>query len=572
MQDRNHIVRMAMVAVAWLGLSASYSLGQTGHVSPRLVLQITVDQLRGDMPGHVIDRCPPGGFRRFYEQGMVFENAHHRHANTETIVGHTTLATGADPSVHGMVGNIWLNRETGRLAYNIEDARYPLLTAGAGVNRKTELDPTQAAAGTEGRSPGAILVSTLSDELALSSDGEAKIFGVSVKDRGAVSMAGHAGKAFWFSKAAGEFVTSSYYYDRYPDWVSEWNRKRLPRQYAGTSWGLLNDPSSYRFAGKDDMPWETEFPGFGRVFPHPYGGGGGKMFTTFLTLSPAGDALTLDFAKTLLKAEQLGADSIPDYLAISFSSTDYVGHIFGPSSLESEDNLLRLDRTLAELLDFVDEQVGLEHTLIVLSADHGAAEVPGYLNSVGIPAEYFEPLEVETRDVLKDLKQRFAIGRELVEGYHHPYLYLNREEMDNQGLDYAEIERAVAAELMKLTGVTLAISSTDLREGRFPDTWLNRAILRNFHPKRSGDIYLVLDPHWFINDFDGLTVASSHGSPWRYDTFVPLVFMGPGIEARRVARAVETVDIAPTLASLLGVKCPSGTCGEPLVEALPGQP
>ena len=236
---------------------------------------------------------------------------------------------------------------------------------GANVDMKTELDPTQKAARSEGRSPRAIKVSTFSDELAVSTAGRAKIFGVSIKDRGAVSMAGHAGIAYWFSKAAGEFVTSTYYADAYPEWVSGWNSKRLPFEKAGGAWELFREKSSYTFADADDQPWEADIAGFGRTFPHSFGKAESPYFTTLLTLSPVGDELTLDFAKTLIVNEQLGADDAPDYLSVSFSSTDYVGHIFGPSSLEAEDNLLRFDRTLAHLLSFVDEQVGLDHTLVV---------------------------------------------------------------------------------------------------------------------------------------------------------------------------------------------------------------
>ncbi len=336
---------------------------------PRLILQITVDQLRGDMPTRFIeDRLGEGGFRYLLENGIVYADAHHPHANTETIVGHATLSTGAYPSEHGMVGNSWFDRESGETTYNIEDDRYPLLTEGADVDEATEIDPSQRAARSEGRSPSAILVSTFSDELALYYSGQSKIFGISVKDRGAVSMAGHAGKAFWFSKSAGQFVTSRYYYDKYPDWVRDWNDKGPVASYAGKSWELLNDQESYVFGDRDDQPFEIDFPGYGRTFPHPYGSADGKYFTTLLTLSPAGDELTLDFAKTLISAERLGVDSIPDYLSVSFSSTDYVGHLFGPSSLESEDNLLRLDRSLADLFQFVDQVVGLDNTLIVLSA------------------------------------------------------------------------------------------------------------------------------------------------------------------------------------------------------------
>ena len=345
---------------------------------PRLVLQITVDQLRGDLVNRYIDRLGEGGFRYLLEQGVVYSNAHHPHANTETIVGHTTLATGAYPAAHGMIGNAWFDRQSGRLTYNIEDARYRLLTAGADVDQKSEIDPTQRLARSDGRSPAAILVSTFSDELAIHTAGRSKVFGVSVKDRGAVSMAGHAGKAYWFSKKSAEFVTSSFYYERYPDWVNEWNDAKRPHRFADKSWELLHRRDSYLFGDDDDQPWETALPGFGRVFPHAFGPANGRGFGTFLTLSPAGDELTLEFAKALIENENLGQDQVTDYLSVSFSSTDYVGHVFGPSSLEGEDNVLRVDRTLADLLSFVDSGVGLDRTLIVLSGGQGRRYVDGF--------------------------------------------------------------------------------------------------------------------------------------------------------------------------------------------------
>ncbi len=538
---------------------------------PRLVLQITVDQLRGDLVPRYLDRMGEGGFRYLIENGIVFSNAHHPHANTETIVGHATLATGAYPSAHGMVGNVWFDREDGRLTYNIEDSRYRLLTADADVDQATEIDPTQRVARSDGRSPAAILVSTLSDELAISTAGQAQVFGVSVKDRGAVSMAGHAGKAFWFSKQSGGFVSSSFYYDRYPEWVNEWNASDPTQRFADTSWGLLHDQSTYLYGDQDDQPWETALPGFGRVFPHQYGQADGRGFTTFLTLSPAGDELTLEFAKALIENENLGRDEVTDYLSVSFSSTDYVGHVFGPSSLESEDNLLRLDRTLAELLSFVDTTIGHDRTLIVLSADHGGAEAPPALDQFGFEAKYVDPETWDKTAGMADLKERFGVGEELIREYFHPYVYLDRKVIEEAGLDQTEVERVVAAELSKFEGVALAVSSTALAKGELPDTPLTRSILHNYHPKRSGDIFVVFEPHWFINDFDGLVVATTHGSPWSYDTFVPMIFAGSGIQAQRVHREVQTIDLAPTLAAFLGIKPPSGSRGDVLVEVLEGR-
>ena len=535
---------------------------------PKLILQVTVDQLRGDLPTRYYDRLGDGGFRYLWESGVVYRDAHHAHANTETIVGHATLATGAHPAAHGMIGNLWFDRETGFTTYNVEDANYRLLTRGASVDAETEIDPTQRAARSEGRSPAAMLVTTFADELRSNTDGQAKVIGVSVKDRGAISMAGHSGTAYWFSKASGEFVTSTYYLDAYPDWVNAFNAAKPAQQFAGTEWQLLHDQDTYLFGASDDRPWETDVGGFGRTFPHSFGDGSSPYFTTWLTLSPPGDRLVLDFAKQALVAEQLGQDVVTDYLSVSFSSTDYVGHVFGPSSLEAEDNILRLDRTLAELFAFVDEKVGLENTLIVLSADHGGPDAPGYLNGLNIPAGYVDPDSWDKDEALARIKAKFKIKGPLIETYDHPYLYFSAHVKNDPRIDQEALEAAVVEELLKFDGVSLAVSSSAMRRGNLPDTELYRAVLRNFNPKRSGDVFIVFEPNWFINDFDGLVVASTHGSPWPYDTFVPIVFAGAGLKAQTVDRKVFTVDVATTLAAYMGTKPPSGAAGVALEEVL----
>ena len=533
---------------------------------PKLIVQITVDQLRGDLPTRYFERLGSGGFKYLWQEGLVYSDAHHAHANTETIVGHATLATGTYPSIHGMVGNLWFDRNTGRSIYNIEDADYSLLSKNADVNDNAEIDPTQRAANTGGRSPKTILTTTFSDELSANTNGKAKIFAVSVKDRGAVSMAGHSGKAFWFSKSSGEFVTSDYYYDKYPEWVNRWNDQQLPRKYADSQWKLLNKASSYLFKDSDDRAWETDVAGFGRVFPHAYGKSSSAYFNTLLTLSPAGDELSLDFATTLLKNEKLGQDNVTDYLAISFSSTDYVGHIFGPSSLEAEDNILRLDRTLAKLFRTLDEGIGLDNILIVLSADHGGADTPGYLAELNTPAGYVDLSSWETDSAIQRIKKRFNIKGKLIEKFVSPYLYLSADVNNNQSIDRPALERAISIELSAFNGVHSAISSNAIKQGQLDDNYVNRLVRNNFHPLRSGDFYLVFEPNWFINAFDGLTVASTHGSPWRYDTYVPVVFAGAGVESNNIHRRIHTVDIAPTLSAYLGIKSPSGAVGEVLAE------
>ncbi len=535
---------------------------------PKLILQITIDQFRGDLPMRYYDRLGEGGLRYLLDQGIVYNNAHYQHANTETIVGHATLATGAQPSAHGMIGNIWFDRATGATIYNIEDPDYHLLTKGADINSDTEIDPTQKAATSDGRSPAAILTTTFSDELAAYTAGHAKIFGVSVKDRGAVSMAGHAGKAFWFSKAGNEFVTSNYYYDVYPEWVVDWNAQKLPEQYSGTSWELMHPIDTYLFGDRDDQEWETELSDYGRTFPHSFSTVDNPYFSTFLTISPVGDELTTSFAKAVVENEGLGKDDVTDYLGVSYSSTDYVGHFFGPSSLEAEDNILRLDRTLADLFDYVDDKVGLEHTLIVLSADHGAPEAPGYLASLGIPTGYVSPDKWDKEPAIARIKNKFGISGKLIEGYDHPYLYLTNEIISDPDLDLFALEAEIAKELLAFPAVSAAIPSSALEIGEYADNPVTRAVLNNYHPARSGNVYLVFKPGWFINDLDGLTAAVVHGSPWQYDTYVPIIFAGYGLRPQTISRRVNPVDVALTLAAVVGTNTPSGASGEVLVEVV----
>ena len=351
--------------------------------------------------------------------------------------------------------------------------------------------------------------------------------------------------------------------------MTAWNAGKPTAAYSGKTWELLHPRARYLFGDADNREYETDFPGFGRIFPHAYGGMNDKYFTTRLTLSPVGDELTLSFVKALLDNEQLGQDDVPDYLAVSFSSTDYIGHLFGASSLESEDNIARLDRVLAELFAYVDQRVGLRNTLIVLSADHGQPEVPGYLHGLGFEnAHYFDTRSLDKASAIKRLKQKFGVGEELIKKYFPPYIYLNRKLVRTKGLDQAMLEAVLAEELVKFNGVAAAVSSSALRTGGLPDTLLNRAILRNCHPNRSGDIFLVFAPNVFINDFEGLTVAATHGSPWRYDTFVPVMFAGAGLKPQSVGRAITPYDIAPTLANVLGVKPPSAAIGNPLDEVV----
>ena len=553
-------VALALVMAGGLGGQPLQASGEAPEI--RLVLQLTVDGLRPDLLARVSDSLGDGGFRRLLDSGAVFTNAHYEHANTETIVGHATLATGAHPSVHGMTGNVWYDAAAEELSYNIEDPDSPILPVRETQQRGEQVDPAQKLSRTQGRSPKTLLAETLADRMLASTGGKARVFAVSGKDRSAVAMAGKGGKAFWMSTDSGDFVTSSWYYQNYPDWAAAWNAERKAAQHAGTEWVLLKDMDSYLLAAQDDRAYETDLGGFSRVFPHRFGGADSKLLYTQILASPAGDALVSDFARTLIESEQLGNDAVPDYLSVSFSGVDAVNHFFGPASLENEDMVLQLDRTLAGFLAFIDQRVGLEHSLLVLSADHGISEMPEYMTEHGYNAGRLTP-DVIVAAANRIVEEEFGLD-EVVRFYYRPYLYLDHDHIDEVGLDEDELREMLALALNREPGIHLAATQTVLES--WPDQRLAHRIRNNYHPERSGDIYIVQQPYWF--NFDKGPVAAMHGSPWNYDTHVPVIFMGPGIRASRFHRRVQPADVAPTLAALIGLSPPASASGNVLSEVM----
>jgi predicted AlkP superfamily pyrophosphatase or phosphodiesterase len=563
MNKAKHFLRIALMLLVVTTFAPSANAKQNAE-NIRLVLQLTVDGLRADLLARYADRLSSDGFLLLKRHGTVFANAHYQHANTETIVGHSTLATGAQPSMHGMTGNVWFDAEADELVYNIEDAQYPLIASRKQEVTGAQVDPAQKLARTSGRSPRALLAETFADKLKAHSGGRARIFSVSGKDRGAVALAGKAGKAFWMSTDSGDFVTSSYYYATYPEWVVRWNAKRKAQALAGKHWVLLNDADTYLLAHQDNRNYETDLRGYGRIFPHRFGGVDDKLLYAQILSSPYGDRLTTDFAKQLLISEQLGTDSVPDFLSISFSGIDTVNHFFGPSSLENEDMILQLDRTIADLLKFIDSRVGLAHTLVVLSADHGMAELPEYKAELGFDAGRLTP------DVIRDAAARFgkqAYGLEgLVKFYYRPFIYLNDAALAAADLDKHTVASAMAAALTIETGIYLAIAPADVESA--PDSLLLQKIRNNIHPARSGDIYIVQEPYWF--NFDKGPVTGMHGSPWNYDTHVPVIFAGSRIASQVIYRQIQPADVAPTLAALLGMSPPASAQGTVLPEVFNG--
>ena len=341
-----------------------------------------------------------------------------------------------------------------------------------------------------------------------------------------------------------------------PEWAKAWNANRPALQSAGKSWELLADAETYLLKDQDDRPFEMDLKGYGRTFPHPFGSAKEPIFFSLVYASPVSDRLTADFAKQILVHEKLGKDAVPDYLSVSFSSVDIVNHFFGPSSLENEDCVRRLDRTLADFLAAVDELVGLEHTLIVLCADHGMPEAPEQVAGHG--AGRLDPARVKAV-ADRAAEEKFGV-QGLVRACIRPYLYLDRALLKKHALDGDEVARALATAVQGIDGVAMAIPRAEQELLR--DDGPRGRIQRNFDPNRSGDIYVVQEPYWYFYSPGALAVM--HGSPWRYDTFVPLVFAGPDVRAGRRSRLAHPSDIAPTLSALLGITPPAMARGNPL--------
>jgi len=521
---------------------------------PKLVVMITIDQLRGDMPQKYYDRFGEGGFKYLMDKGTIYNNANYQHSTTFTAVGHATLATGGSALQHGLAGNDWMDSTTGERIYCVEDPSHTII----GKEYKDN----------KGTSPLNLTSSTIGDELYLSSGQRSRVYSVSIKDRGAILPGGHLGKAFWYSSGSGQFVSSTYYFDKYPQWVSDWNAEKKADKYMDQSWTLLNDKSSYTFAYQDDRPAEKSYKHLGRTFPHKLGSEKAKDFYKALRFTPMGDELTLDFAKTLMEKEQIGHGEATDMLAVSFSATDYIGHAFGPYSLEAEDNILRTDRLLADFFSYIDKKVGLENTMIFLSSDHGTDEIAEYRRSLA--GEHHGGRHYPKKfvsQVNEALQQRYNTTEQLVSSFWNPSIYLNLPTIKKLGLNVEEVERALAEEILKVPGIAFALTRTELLKGNVTSNPTIAKVQRAFHPTRSGNVLIVQDQFWYLYP-NADQFAAMHGSPYSYDTHVPIMFVGPGIKAQSINRQVGPEDIAGTVANYLGTAKPSGSIGEPLYEVL----
>jgi predicted AlkP superfamily pyrophosphatase or phosphodiesterase len=528
------------------GLAPEIALGQTDlGARPPLVVGITVDQMRADYLVRYWDDFGEGGFKRMVGEGFVCADHHFGYAPTYTGPGHASIFTGTTPQFHGIIGNNWYERSSGKSVYCAGDSN----VYGVGP-----VDPAYYAGQ---MSPHRLRTSTLGDELKFALGMQPKVIGISLKDRGAILPAGHAADAaYWFhGKDVGGFISSTHYMNELPNWVEKWNKKTPATDYLDKGWSLLRDENVYDESWADNNPYESPFRGSLRpAFPYDLASlseqnGGFDI----LKSTPWGNTIVVDFALAAVENEALGADATTDLLAISFSATDYVGHQFGVHAMETQDTYLRLDAELKRLFDALDEQVGEGNWLAWLTADHGAATVPSLAKSEKLPTGYWKPGALE--ETIEE-----ALGQDWVLSVSNDQIFLDRPAIlaSNQSLE--AVQNQVAEIAAQHPDVDRAVTATELqRYGGYDNDVLSR-LAWGHHAKASGDVILLPAPGWLDYGPSG----TSHGSPYAYDTHVPCLFLGWGIAPGITYERTHIRDIAPTVAALIHSPLPNGCTGRPI--------
>lgn len=515
---------------------------------PKLVVGIVVDQMRYDYISRFWNGYSEGGFKRLVKEGFNFKNNHYNYAPTSTGPGHASVYTGTTPASHGIIGNDWYDKEIGASVYCAADNTY------ASVG-------TASAAGQ--MSPKQLLTTTISDQLKLHTQSRSKVIAIALKDRGAVLPGGHtADAAYWFhGKEEGSWISSTFYMEALPSWVTQFNSK-VPQQYK-KPWNLLKSEKAYTQSGSDKNNYEGTYRGeTAAVFPHDlvslWEANGAY---DILKATAYGNSLTTDFALAALKGENLGKGVDTDFLAISFSSTDYVGHQFGVNSREIEDTYYRLDLDLERLLKALDAQVGPGNYSLFLTADHAAVQVPSYLKDLKIPSGYFDS-KVFKEKLNVYVADQFG-SEDLIENISNYQVFLNRGLVAQLDIDLKGMQEDLAQFILQDSAVERTYTAHQMWGGEY--TKGIPYILQNgYNPKRSGDVLFVLKPAVISYSRTG----STHGSPQIYDTHTPLLFYGKGFKRGASYERSEIPDIAPTLAAMLGIAFPNGTTGKPLTQVL----
>jgi predicted AlkP superfamily pyrophosphatase or phosphodiesterase len=514
--------------------------------APKLVVGIVVDQMRADYIYRYWNRFSEGGFKRLVNDGFFCKNTHYNYVPTYTGPGHCSIYTGCTPSVHGIIANDWFVKETGKAMYCVSDS-------GA--------KPVGTASKNGKMSPRNQLTTTLGDELKLFSNGRSKVFGVSLKDRSSVLPVGHVGNgAFWFDEETGNFVSSDWYMKDLPEWVKNFNAKKLPKAYLEKGWNTLYGIETYTNSIADDNKYEKAPNGKPNpAFPYDYKSQIEKNSWGVLKASPWGNTITKDIAVECLKNEQMGKDEISDILCISFSSTDYVGHAYGVRAVETEDVYLRLDKDLEELLKVLDAEVGQENYSLFLTADHGAADVASYLKDLKIPAGYIKEKQLERALKVFCVKQ---FGDSLIVNVSNQQIFLNMPKLWELKLNQADVENTIAARLIHMEGISEAYPSSVLKYEGYKGDNLKSLIADGYSHKRSGNVAFSYLPGWL----DIQETGTTHGAAYTYDTHVPLIFFGSGIKKGESVKPYYITEIAPTISILLNNPFPNGCTSKPIKE------
>ena len=517
--------------------------------APRLTLVITVDALSSDLLQRMKPRLK-GGFAQLLSQGAVFPDTRYEYAEVHTAAGHTTLATGANPWRHGIIANRTVDRATGKTVTILADQNHPVL--------EVPLSDMGDA------SPEVLMAETVADRLKLSTYGQAKVVSLSLKARAAIAVGGKLGQAWWFSEATGKFVTGTYYAKEFPTWVKDFNDKKLPQAGFGKPWALSAPTREY--GGEDDRPYEEDLAGLGRTFPHPVTGGLPSVGPTFygaFASTPAGADMLGQFAKAALEGEKLGRDDVPDLLAVSFSNTDHIYHAYGPYSWEMQDTLLRLDRTLGDLVTTAERTVGKGNLLVVLAADHGGAAIPEEWAAAGLPAQRVNQKQLQD-ELGTELQRQF--GAPVLAGVDEGGIFLANKAIADRKLDGAAVRRAAAAWLSRQPWVQLAVAKEDLPDPPATGGYL-RAMRLGYYPERSGDVLFVVKPYVEVTVND----AAVHGAPYSYDNQVTAIFWGKGVKPGLYPQRISTTDVAPTLSALLEIGNPAQAEGTARPEVFGGR-
>lgn len=534
--------------IALTGVAQTTSrAGAAGVDRPKLVVGLVVDQMRWDFLYRYQDRyLPNGGFTRLIKQGFSNENTFIPYTPTYTACGHSTIYTGAPPAISGITGNEWYDQRFGRTVYCVED---------------TAARPVGTSSNAGKMSPRNLRVTTIGDELKLATNFRSKVIGIAIKDRGGILPAGHsANGAYWYDGSTGNWITSTYYRNDLPGWVQSFNESKWVDKYYEGGWNTLYPIETYVQSVKGAQSY-TSKPLGAAATAHPYDLKSfvGKNYGA-ISSTPYGNTMTLELAKAAIKGEHLGKGSVTDMLTVSLSSPDYIGHSFGPNSVEVEDTYLRLDKELGAFFDYLDKEIGKGQYLFFISADHGVAHIPAFMKANKIPAGVFS--DRQHKKLLNELlNQRFGYP-ELIEEVGNYQLLLNRRVIDSLNMPRKQIVDVAIQYMSKLPEVMRVfdlqeLSSTTLQEK------LKWMVSNGYDPNRSGDIQFILYPQYFSGGATGTT----HGTWSPDDAHIPLVWYGWNIKAGKSNKEVYMIDIAPTIAAMLQIQMPSGTVGT-VIESL----